>query len=77
MNGRWRTDPGPKGQLALLHHRIGIADDRAVLGQRRLMRVVPALEEQAHEVRDAYAGWIAFEAPVERDGWICLYGRQR
>jgi len=35
------------------------------------------LREQAEEVADSYAGWIAFTAPQEEEGWVCLSGTRR
>ena len=35
------------------------------------------LQRQAEEVRQAYARWIAFDTPLEREGWTCLNGRRR
>ena len=32
------------------------------------------LLEQADEVRICYAPWVAFEAPTEEGGWVCLSG---
>ena len=32
------------------------------------------LLEQADEVRNCYAPWVAFEAPSEEGGWVCLSG---
>jgi ribosomal protein L11 methyltransferase len=35
------------------------------------------LAEQAAEVEESYAPWIAFAAPEEEEGWVCLSGTRR
>lgn len=35
------------------------------------------LAEQAEEVERCYAPWIAFAAPEEEEGWVCLSGTKR
>lgn len=35
------------------------------------------LEAQQSEVRDAYASWIDFEAPLRLDGWVAMSGIKR
>lgn len=35
------------------------------------------LDRQADEVREAYAPWFRFEAPVTREGWTRLVGQRR
>lgn len=35
------------------------------------------LAAQAREVEDCYAPWIAFGAPAEEEGWVCLSGARR
>lgn len=35
------------------------------------------LAEQAEDVADRYSAWIAFAAPQEEEGWVCLSGTRR
>jgi ribosomal protein L11 methyltransferase len=35
------------------------------------------LGEQAADVEESYAPWIAFAAPEEEEGWVCLSGTRR
>jgi len=35
------------------------------------------LVEQTAEVQRAYAPWLAFDAPQEEEGWVCLSGRRQ
>jgi ribosomal protein L11 methyltransferase len=35
------------------------------------------LAEQAADVRGSYAQWIAFAAPEEEEGWVCLWGTRQ
>jgi ribosomal protein L11 methyltransferase len=35
------------------------------------------LVEQTEDVERAYAPWLAFEAPHEEEGWVCLSGRRQ
>ena len=35
------------------------------------------LSGQAESVTERYASWIEFEAPLERDDWVCLAGTRR
>jgi len=45
--------------------------------QGGLMALSGILVDQARNVQESYASWIAFESPEEEDGWVCLSGVKR